>query len=314
MKRILAVCMGLLLAAAALPMTVAAQDKPNFTGTWAASTEAPQGIAAAPSAILGARFALKHEGEMLEVTRTIREESIAVRHKLDGSRGSLKVPGRLCEGETEFLETVTWEGATIVLTGVGRVPPGGGAPVAGNVKRLLRLQDADTLVVEASITQAGSTRAVATVYKRSSDSLPLPKVDDGVKGAPATIAQIAWIPGMWVSEGGNVIVEERWTPPASGAILGLGRTLRGPLMASFEFLCVTERGGSLVYVALPDGRTTPTFFTLTNVTAESATFENPKHDYPKLVRYTLKADGSLETTISGAGGQRSQSVVLKRKE
>jgi hypothetical protein len=64
---------------------------------------------------------------------------------------------------------------------------------------------------------------------------------------------------------------------------------------------------------MPDGRTTPTHFTLTSISAEGATFENPAHDFPKLVRYTKRPDGSLETTISGAAGQRSQSFVLPRQ-
>ena len=34
------------------------------------------------------------------------------------------------------------------------------------------------------------------------------------------------------------------------------------------------------------------------------TFENPEHDFPKMVEYTVKPDGSLEASISGAGGER----------
>ena len=74
-----------------------------------------------------------------------------------------------------------------------------------------------------------------------------------------------------------------------------------------------EREGSLVYVARPDGRTTPTRFTLTSISTEGATFENSAHDFPKLIRYALKPDGTLETTISGAAGRRSQTLTLKRQ-
>jgi hypothetical protein len=51
---------------------------------------------------------------------------------------------------------------------------------------------------------------------------------------------------------------------------------------------------------------------LTSITADAATFENPSHDYPKLIRYAKKPDGSLETTIAGESGQRAQSVTLKK--
>jgi len=45
-----------------------------------------------------------------------------------------------------------------------------------------------------------------------------------------------------------------------------------------------------------------------------ATFENPQHDFPKTIRYTLREDGTLEATISGTAEQRSQSFVFKRRE
>jgi hypothetical protein len=108
--------------------------------------------------------------------------------------------------------------------------------------------------------------------------------------------------------------EERWTPPAGGAMLALSRTIRGPNMSAYEFLCIAERDGSLVYNAMPNGRAPATEFVLTHVTADSATFENPSHDYPKVIKYTRRADGSLETAISGAPTQRTITVVLKKQE
>jgi hypothetical protein len=256
---------------------------------------------------------LKQDGETLIVTRPIREESIAATFRLDGSRTSVRVPGRMCEGDSELIETAQWEGDALALTGVGRVPAGGGPPSQLSVKRLLRLESPDTLLVQGSMTRAGATQAVATVYRRS-DPLPAPKPGPEVKGASATIAQVGWISGTWIGTNAGLTVEERWTPTASGGMLGLGRTLRNTQMASFEFLCIAERNGSLVYSAMPNGRPTPTHFTLTSITPDSATFENPAHDYPKTIRYSLKADGTLETAISGSANERTLSSVLKRQQ
>ena len=55
-------------------------------------------------------------------------------------------------------------------------------------------------------------------------------------------------------------------------------------------------------------------FMLTAIATDSATFENPAHDFPKVVRYSRRSDGTLETVVSGAAGQKPQSVVLKRQE
>jgi hypothetical protein len=84
----------------------------------------------------------------------------------------------------------------------------------------------------------------------------------------------------------------------------------GDRMVAFEYLRIVERDGGLVYVAQPGGRP-PTDFVLTAQAGQSATFENPAHDFPKLIRYTLKPDGVLEATISD-GGTRAQTFTFKR--
>jgi len=128
--------------------------------------------------------------------------------------------------------------------------------------------------------------------------------------ARASIAQVAWIAGTWSGGAGGATFEERWTPPAGGAMLAVSRTLKGDRMVAFEFLRIVERSAGLVYIAQPDGRP-PTDFVLTEITSDSATFENPSHDFPKMIRYAKQPDGSLEARISD-GGQRAQAFVFRR--
>jgi Domain of unknown function (DUF6265) len=127
--------------------------------------------------------------------------------------------------------------------------------------------------------------------------------------ARAALTQLAWLAGTWVGGGRPVTFEERWTPAAGGAMLAVSRTLKGDRMVAFEFLRIVERDGGLVYIAQPNGRP-PTEFTLTAITADSATFENPMHDFPKMIRYAKRADGSLEARVSD-GGQKSETFVFK---
>jgi hypothetical protein len=130
--------------------------------------------------------------------------------------------------------------------------------------------------------------------------------------AQATLADVAWIAGTWIGGQGPLSLEERWTPAAGGAMLGVSRTIKDNRMVAFEFLRIVERNGGLVYVAQPNGAP-PTEFTLTGVDATTATFENPSHDYPKMIRYAKQADGSLEARISAEGGQRPQAFRFKRQ-
>jgi hypothetical protein len=128
--------------------------------------------------------------------------------------------------------------------------------------------------------------------------------------APGTLTQLAWLAGTWTGGSAPVTFEERWTPAAGGAMLAVSRTMKGNRMAAFEYLRIVERDGGLVYIAQPNGGP-PTEFTLTAITADSATFENPTHDFPKMIRYTRRADGSLEASVSD-GGQKGEMFVFKR--
>jgi hypothetical protein len=136
------------------------------------------------------------------------------------------------------------------------------------------------------------------------------RAQDATPAARGTLTHIAWLVGTWSGRNGPVTFEERWTPPAGGAMLAVSRTLKGDRMAAFEFLRIIERDGSLVYIAQPNGRP-PTEFTLTAITADSATFENPAHDFPKLIRYARRADGSLEARVSD-GGQKVETFLFTK--
>jgi hypothetical protein len=143
-------------------------------------------------------------------------------------------------------------------------------------------------------------------------ALFLPVNQDRPAAARGTLPQLAWLAGDWVGTMGRASIEERWTPAAGGAMLAVARTVKDDRLAAFEYLRIVERDGSLVYIAQPNGRP-PTEFTLTHITADSVTFENPSHDFPKMVRYTRRPDGSLEARVSGAGGERPQTFVFARQ-
>ena len=123
---------------------------------------------------------------------------------------------------------------------------------------------------------------------------------------------MAWLAGVWNGAMGSSVIEERWTPSAGGSMLAVSRTIRDDVMSAFEFLCIVERDGGLVYTAMPNGRQPATDFTLTKIDETSATFENPEHDFPKMIRYTKRPDGALEAVVSD-GGQKAQTFVFRRE-
>jgi hypothetical protein len=125
----------------------------------------------------------------------------------------------------------------------------------------------------------------------------------------ASISQMSWLAGAWAGGGGPVTLEERWTAAAGGAMLAVSRTIKGDRMVAFEFLRIVERDGTLVYIAQPDGNP-PTEFRLSAISKDGATFENKAHDFPKVIAYTKKPDGTLEARVSD-GGQRGETFVFR---
>jgi hypothetical protein len=126
---------------------------------------------------------------------------------------------------------------------------------------------------------------------------------------PASLSQLAWLAGSWSGGEGQVSIEERWTSPAGGAMLAVSRTVKGDRMVAFEFLRIVERDGTLFYIAQPTGRP-PTEFRLSAIAADGATFENKAHDFPKMITYAKKGDGTLEARVSD-GGQRGETFLFR---
>jgi len=80
-------------------------------------------------------------------------------------------------------------------------------------------------------------------------------------------------------------------------------------MVAFEFLRIVERDGTLIYIAQPDGRPA-TEFRLSAITPASATFENKAHDFPKVIAYARKPDGTLEARVSD-GNQKGEMFTFR---
>ena len=121
-------------------------------------------------------------------------------------------------------------------------------------------------------------------------------------------ADLAFMRGSWEGRSGPLTFEERWTEEAGGLMLGVSRTLKGDRAVSFEFLRLEFRKDGVVYVAQPGGKP-KTEFRLTTSGPNAATFENPAHDHPKLIRYLLGAGGELVAELEGAEG--AQRFVFK---
>lgn len=129
---------------------------------------------------------------------------------------------------------------------------------------------------------------------------------------PATVADLGWLAGDWVSEADGRWTEESWAPPRGGVMLGHSRSGRGDSLREFEFIRIARGGdGALVYLAQPQGGA-PVAFALVRHDATSATFENAAHDYPQRIAYARSGD-TLTATISAIDGSKPRSWTYRRR-
>ena len=112
------------------------------------------------------------------------------------------------------------------------------------------------------------------------------------------LSSLAWMAGSWEGEAGGVEMEEHWTAPKGGVMLGLHRDVRPERPAFFEFLRIVETEDGVTYLASPMGRE-PTPFSLVEASGTRVVFENPEHDFPQRISYELSEDGWLVSRIEG---------------
>lgn len=289
-----------------------AQPQSPLTGTWVATKDAPASVGVAPSAVFGERFALAVSADNVVLTRPVRgnASSLVVTLPLNGTEVPVVQTGRQCFGDAVQTNVATRQGKGFDFVIATNTAPGGATTKLGLTYKFR--PEGDTLVVESTMREATGSKQVGTVYRRTNDALPPAMKGPNVKVAPAMIDAVSWLAGDWVGTVGGNNVEERWTAAAGGAMIGSSRSTRGASMVEFEFLCIAQRAGGLVYTAMPNG-SGMTDFLSTKVSADSVTFENPEHDFPKSIVYTRNAEGGVDVVVSGAPGQRALTYSFKKK-
>lgn len=118
----------------------------------------------------------------------------------------------------------------------------------------------------------------------------------------ARLDRLAWLAGTWQGTTDGVRMEETWSTPDGGGLVGMHKDSRGGRMVSFEFFRVVPQDeGRICYLASPLGRA-PVPFCALSLGDSAVVFENAEHDFPQRVLYRLLPDGRLHARIEGLQG------------
>jgi len=126
------------------------------------------------------------------------------------------------------------------------------------------------------------------------------------------VTKLSWMTGCWELSRGSMVIEEQWTKPRGGIMLGVSRTVKGDKAVSTEFLKIAPEGGVLVYTPRIGNRE-PVPFKLLRISETEVVFENPTHDFPQRIIYR-KQEGGLFARIEAGekGKEKGQDIPMKK--
>ena len=128
----------------------------------------------------------------------------------------------------------------------------------------------------------------------------------------ATLQRMGWLAGTWqrtdLPAGRSGY--ERWTRDRAG-LSGVGLARQGAATTFEERLRIEARDGEVVYIAEVAHNPAPVVFRLTRIDDEGFVFENPAHDFPKVITYRREGD-RLRVRVS-AGEKASEFAFQRRR-
>lgn len=154
---------------------------------------------------------------------------------------------------------------------------------------------------------SGGTAAVIACLAMAAPPLPVHAAD---AAACDSLDTARWVLGTWVADDGENIVIEEWRSVGSGTFEGSGRTVSRKTGAavSSESLRLVAMSSAVYYIAKVSHNAYPVAFALTTCTAGRLVFENPGHDFPKRIVYSMRPNDGIEVEVSDG---RDQGFMLR---
>lgn len=133
--------------------------------------------------------------------------------------------------------------------------------------------------------------------------------------APSELQPVSFIVGCWRGsfEDGGTVIDERWSAPEGGLMLGTTRFLRDGKVTGWEFGHLASGPDGIVYTPYPGGNRSEHAFRRTEGEPGRVVFEAPEHDYPKRIRYELGRDEVLRVAIDGGASDPSPRAWTLRR-
>ena len=127
-----------------------------------------------------------------------------------------------------------------------------------------------------------------------------------------------WLIGKWENKVDEGVLTENWKRLNDSTFQAESFFIKEKDTLHFESITLQQKGEELFYNATVKGQNNdkPVTFKMTSATDKNLVFENPKHDYPQKITYSLINKDSLVAEISGVqlGKPSSEKFGMKKTE
>lgn len=137
----------------------------------------------------------------------------------------------------------------------------------------------------------------------------------GIAGA-ATCERLepaSWLLGEWLADDAGKTITESWLAASPDTFEGsaVTRSAADGRIIESESLRLVRMADAVFYVAKVAHNPWPVPFRLVEYPPQRLVFENPSHDFPRRLEYTLATDGVLTVAVSD-GADKGFSLRFER--
>ena len=120
-----------------------------------------------------------------------------------------------------------------------------------------------------------------------------------------TVDSFSWMNGYWEMKEKDGIVTEQWKRVNDSLMEGKSDFVKGDSVIPFETIRMFRSGSDFYYEAKAAGQNNeqPVAFKLTSFSDTGFVAENPQHDFPRRISYTLVNEDSIHAFIDGGPQQ-----------
>jgi hypothetical protein len=98
------------------------------------------------------------------------------------------------------------------------------------------------IAIAIMVVMAGAVAPLTAQEKLTENTL---RLSADAKTTPGNLADMSWIEGRWIGEGLGGRLEEVWTAPEGGAMMGMFRLIRDGKPSFYELLSIAEFDGRM---------------------------------------------------------------------